>query len=111
MTLRQEAAGSSAARPLGPRYRTVAACLAVYAVLAPLIVAALAGPVSLRLFGTVALAASLLGPGLATMLVSWRGLRAIASSFAAQTDAERRQAVLRIFMSGVALIYVGGFAL
>src|ERR1700722_17117092 len=108
MTLRQEAAGSSAARPLGPRYRTVAACLAVYAVLAPLIVAALGGPVPLRLFGTVALASSLLGPGLATMLVSWRGLGAIAASFAAQPDTEPRQAMLRIFMSAAALVYVGG---
>jgi len=111
MTQRQEAAGPSAAPPLGPRYRTVAACLAVYAVLTPLIVAALAGPVPLRVFGTVALAASLLGPGLATMLVSWRGLSAIAAAFAARPDAEPQQAVLRVFVSGAALVYVGGLAL
>ena len=49
MTLRHEAARPSAAPPPGPRDRIVAARLAAYAVLAPLAVAALAGPVAAAL--------------------------------------------------------------
>ncbi len=88
----------------------VAAGLAAYAMLAPLAVAALAGPLPLRGFGTLALATSLLGPGLAMILVCWRGLGAIVHEFAAD-PAEPQQAILRVFATAAALAYVGALAL
>jgi two-component system sensor histidine kinase RpfC len=105
MTLRQEAAGPPAPA-LGRRDRLVAAALAAYAVLAPLAVAALAGPLPLGYAGTVALAMILLGPGLATILVTWRGLGTVARDIAERTDGEPQQAILRIFVSGAALTYL-----
>jgi len=88
----------------------VAAGLAAYAMLAPLAVAALVGPLPLRFFGTLALATSLLGPSLAVILVCWRGLGAIVHEFG--TDpAEPQQAILRIFATAAALAYVSALAL
>jgi two-component system, sensor histidine kinase RpfC len=109
MTLRQEAA-SSPAPPLGRRERLAAAGLALYAVIAPLTVAALAGPLPLRYAGTFALALSLLGPGLATILAGWRGLGTIAQDLAARSDGEPQQALVRLFVSGAALAYIGALA-
>lgn len=109
MTLRQEAASSSAP-PLGRRERLTAAGLAVYAVLAPLGVAVLAEPLPLRYFGTLALALSLVGPGLATILVSWRGLGALAHELGRRRDGEPALAICRIFVSGAALAYIAALA-
>ena len=89
----------------------MAAALAAYAVLAPLGVAALAGPLPLGYTGTVALAMILLGPGLATILVSWRGLGAVAREIDARIDGEPQQAILRIFVSGAALAYLGALGI
>ncbi len=97
-------------RRRGREFWIVAAALAAYAMLAPLAVAALAGPLPLRFFGTLALATSLLGPGLAMILVCSRGLGAIVQRFAAE-PAEPQQAILRIFASAAALAYVGALAL
>ncbi|HUZ73482.1 MAG TPA: ATP-binding protein [Stellaceae bacterium] len=109
MTLRQEAA-SPPAPPLGRRERLAAAGLALCAVIAPLAVAALAGPLPLRYAGTLALALSLLGPGLATILVGWRGLGVIAQELSLRPDGEPQQALIRIFVSAAALAYIGGLA-
>ncbi|HZT50652.1 MAG TPA: ATP-binding protein [Stellaceae bacterium] len=107
MTLGQEAARPPA-RPLGRKERLIAAGLAAYAVLAPLAVAALTGPLPLNYGGTASLALSLLGPGLATILVAWRGLRAVAAEFADRADGEPQQAIVRIFLAGAALAYLCG---
>jgi len=84
----------------------LAASLAAYAMLAPLAVAALTGPSPVRGFGTMVLATSLLGPGLATILVCWRGLGAIARDLAERGDEEPNQAILRIYMSAALLAYI-----
>ena len=110
MRLRHEAARHLAAPPPGQRVWIVAAGLAAYAMLAPLAVAALAGPLPLRGFGTLALATSLLGPGLAMILVCWRGLGAIVQDLGSYPG-EPQQAVLRIFATAAALAYVGALAL
>ncbi len=109
MTPRQQAASPSAPLP-GSRERLAAASLALYAVLAPLMVAALAGPLPLRFFGTLVLATSLLGPGLATILVCWRGLGATARALAAHRDGEAQQAVVRLLISAAALVYLGALS-
>jgi two-component system, sensor histidine kinase RpfC len=88
----------------------VAASLAAYAMLAPLAVAALAGPSPVRGFGTIVLATILLGPGLATILVCWRGLSAIARDLAERADEEPNQAILRIYVSAALLAYIGAVA-
>jgi two-component system, sensor histidine kinase RpfC len=77
---------------------------------APLAVAVLAGPSPRRYFGTVALATSLLGPGLAMILVCWRGIGTIVYEFAAD-PAEPLQAMLRIYATAAALAYIGALAL
>jgi len=106
MTLRHGAARPNAVEAPGTRVWCVAASLAAYAMLAPLIVAALAGPSPLRAFGTLALGLSLLGPGLATIVVSWRGVAAIAGDLARRDDDEPQQALLRLAVSAAALLYV-----
>ena len=111
MTLRHEAASPPAVQPPGKRVWCVAASLAAYAMLAPLTVAALAGPLPLRGFGTVALATSLLGPGLATILACWRGLGAIAADLAQRADEEPQQALLRLLVSAAMLAYVSALAI
>src|SRR5262249_26967767 len=103
MTSRHEAARPPAAQPPGKTVWFVAASLAIYAMLAPIVVASLAGPLPLRVFGTIALATCLLGPGLATIFACWRGLGPIGQDLAARADDEPQQSLLRLLVSAVAL--------
>ena len=110
MTRWHEATRPAAAEPPGPGLWVVTISLVAYAMLAPLAVVALVQPQAPRWVGALALSASLLGPGLATIVASWRGLGVIARDFAARPDAEPQQCVLRIFVSAAAFAYLGGLA-
>jgi two-component system sensor histidine kinase RpfC len=110
MSQGQEAAGPSGVRGLGRKERAVAASLAIYAVIAPLGTSAITGLGSGPLppfVGTVALGLSLLGPGLAAIVVALRGLGTIGQEIAASSDREPQQAISRIFISGAVLVYIG----
>ncbi|HUB96417.1 MAG TPA: response regulator [Stellaceae bacterium] len=110
MTLWHEATRSAAAEPPGAGLWLVTISLVAYAMLAPLAVVALVHPLAPRWVGALALAASLLGPGLATIVATWRGLGTIARDFASRPDAEPQQCVLRIFVSAAAFAYLGGLS-
>ena len=114
MSQGQEAGGLPGVRVLGRRERAVAAGLAIYAVLAPLGTSAITGLGSGPLppfVGTLALALSLVGPGLAAIVVALRGLGTIGRDIAQRPDREPQQAILRIFVTGAVLAYLGGLAL
>src|SRR5580704_1431973 len=110
MTRWHEATRPAAAEPAGPGLWVVTISLVAYAMLGPLAVVALVQPLAPRWVGALALSASLLGPGLATIVASWRGLGVIARDFAARPDAEPQQCVFRILVSPATFAYLGGLA-
>ncbi len=118
MTKSQEPSGLPAPSPFGgstPRAVTLA--LAVYAVLAPLIVAIIIAPglgAAASYFGPsqflIALAMSLLGPGLAVMTVALRGHAQVSADLIERPDSEPQQAIIRLAIAGAVLIYLGVLA-
>ena len=114
MTERQEAASPPDARRIGRSARIVAVTLAVYAVLTPLVVAGIA-ILKLQsaidpLIGLVALALCLVGPGLAGIVVALKGLGPIARELAEGRESEPQQAVIRVFFTGIVLLYLAALA-
>ncbi len=118
MTTSQESTALPAPLSFSGSARLVTIALAIYAVLAPLIVAEI---LSLCLpfpnpsyFGPaiflVALAMALLGPGLAVMTLAFRGHGQIASDLSERDDSEPQQAVIRLAIVGAALVYLAALA-
>jgi len=114
MTERLEPASASAAGRAGQGGRGVTIALALFAVAAPLLLAAIA---VLRLGGAVepaiallALALVLLGPGVAAVVVTVKGMATVAAALAAMRESEPQQAVVRVFFTGIVLVYLAALA-
>jgi two-component system sensor histidine kinase RpfC len=114
MTERQEASSLPGVRRFGRKTRVTAMALAFYAVLAPLVVAALGafklGAALDPLLGVLALALCLVGPALAFVIVALKGLGPIAAELGARPGGETQQAIIRIFFTGVVLFYLAALA-
>ena len=114
MTEAQAALNPPGTRRLGRRERTVTVALALFAVASPLVVAALAvlgltPPLDPRL-ALLGLALCLVGPGLAATVVAIKGMGAIAAGLEALRESEPQQAVIRIFFTGVVLLYLAALS-
>ncbi|MDE2229174.1 MAG: response regulator [Alphaproteobacteria bacterium] len=114
MTEPLEPTSTPAAGRVGHRERGVAIALALFAVLAPLVLAAVAvfrlGSAVDPPIALLALALVLLGPGLAAVVVTVKGMAAIAATLGAMRESEPQQAVVRIFFTGVMLLYLAALA-
>ncbi len=114
MTERQEASSPPGARRVGRQARVTALALALYAVLAPLVVAGIGafklGPALDPLLGLLALALCLAGPALAFVIVTLKGLGPIAAELGARSGGEAQQAIIRVFFTGVVLLYLAALA-
>ena len=114
MTERQEASSPPGVRRFGRKTRVTAMALALYAVLAPLVVAALGafklGAALDPLLGLLALALCLVGPALAFVIVALKGLGPIAAELGTRPGGEAQQAIIRIFFTGVVLFYLAALA-
>jgi two-component system sensor histidine kinase RpfC len=118
MTTSQESTSLPAPLSFSGTARAVTIALAIYAVLAPLIVAeilALCLPFpNPSYFGPsiflVALALALLGPGLAVMTLAFRGHAQIAIDLTARDDSEPQQVLIRLAVIGAALAYLAALA-
>jgi two-component system sensor histidine kinase RpfC len=94
--------------------RWVIVALAVDAVATPLLVA---GIVALKLVPVpspeliiIGLGVTLIGPGLAAVTIGLRGLNAVLRDLTVPTNTEPRQAIIRLFVAGAALLYIAGLA-
>jgi two-component system, sensor histidine kinase RpfC len=114
MTERQEASSPPGVRRFGRKTRVTALALALYAALAPLVVAALGayklGAALDPLLGLLALALCLVGPALAFVIVALKGLGPIAAELGARPGGEAQQAIIRVFFTGVVLVYLASLA-
>ncbi|HEV2264608.1 MAG TPA: ATP-binding protein [Stellaceae bacterium] len=98
----------------GHKERGVTIALAAFAVAVPLLLATVA---VFRLGNTVdpaiallALALVLLGPGLAAIVVTVKGMAAVGTALAAMRESEPQQAIVRVFFTGVVLAYLTALA-
>jgi len=114
MTERQEASRPPGARRIGRNARVTALALALFAVLAPLVVAGIGafklGTALDPFLGVLALALCLAGPALAFVIVALKGLGAIAAELGARPGGEAQQAIIRVFFTGVVLLYLAVLA-
>lgn len=103
----------------GRTARNVAVALAIYAIAAPLVVAAIGAlglvPVAspdftMPDFMMIGLGLVLLGPGLAAITVAFRGINAVTRDLAMGSDNEPQQAIIRLFIAGAVLLYLAGLA-
>ncbi len=100
------------------RVRAATIGLAVYAVLAPLAVAAILStalqPAGLAYLGPssflVTLAMTLLGPGIAAMTLALRGHGQVTADFVNRGDSEPQQAIIRLLIAGAILAYLAALA-
>jgi len=108
-----EPAGASAGRD-GHKGRSVTIALAVFAVAAPLLLAAVVvfrlGDAIDPVVALLALTLVLLGPGLAAIVVAVKGMAAVGATLAAMRESEPQQAIVRIFFTGVVLVYLAVLA-
>ncbi len=121
MTERPEPTSSPASFSGTARWVMVA--LALDAVAAPLVVAAILGPglklglvpglaaVPLENLFLGALALVLVGPALAVIAVALRGFGTVARDLLERGDTEPQQAIIRIFIAGAVLAYIGALAI
>jgi two-component system, sensor histidine kinase RpfC len=89
----------------------VAAGLMAYGLLAPLVVAMLAGSWLSPPLLALALVATLLGPALAAALAAARGFGALASDPMLRHGEEPRQAIIRLLLAAALLAYVAAAAI
>jgi two-component system, sensor histidine kinase RpfC len=119
MTDSPEPTALPAPRTFSGHARAVTVALAIYAVVAPLVVAGIlaagfvpTGPATP--FGPsnflLALAMTLLGPGLAVMTLALRGHGRVAADLIERKDSEPQQAVIRLALAGAALAYLAVLA-
>ncbi|MDE1930847.1 MAG: response regulator [Alphaproteobacteria bacterium] len=98
----------------GNKERGVTIALAAFAVAAPLLLATVAvfrlGNAVDPAIALLALALVLLGPGLAAIVVTVKGMSAVGTALAAMRESEPQQAIVRIFFTGVVLAYLTGLA-
>src|SRR5579872_6888949 len=98
----------------GNRGRGVTIALAAFAVAAPLLLATVAvfrlGNAVDPAIALLALALVLLGPGLAAVVVTVKGMAAVSTALAAMRESEPQQAIVRIFFTGVVLAYLAALA-
>ncbi|MDE1968861.1 MAG: response regulator [Alphaproteobacteria bacterium] len=113
MSERLEPASASAGRD-GHKGRGVTIALAAFAVAAPLLLAAIAvfrlGEAVDPAIALLALALVLLGPGMAAIVVTVKGMAAVSATLAAMRESEPQQAIVRIFFTGVVLVYLAALA-
>ena len=113
MSERLEPASASAGRE-GNKGRGVTIALAAFAVAAPLLLAAVAvfrlGDALDPAIALLALALVLLGPGLAAVVVAVKGMAMVSAALAAMRESEPQQAIVRIFFTGVVLVYLAVLA-
>jgi len=109
MSERPEPTSAFAGRD-GNKERGVTIALAAFAVAVPMLLATVA---VFRLGNTVdpaiallALALVLLGPGLAAIVVTIKGMATVGAALAAMRESEPQQAIVRIFFTGVVLAYL-----
>ncbi|HEV2162028.1 MAG TPA: ATP-binding protein [Stellaceae bacterium] len=98
----------------GNKERGVTIALAAFAVAAPLLLATVAvfrlGNAVDPAIALLALALVLLGPGLAAIVVTVKGMSAVGTALAAMRESEPQQAIVRIFFTGVVLAYLTALA-
>lgn len=98
----------------GNKERGVTIALAAFAVAAPLLLATVAvfrlGNAVDPAIALLALALVLLGPGLAAIMVTVKGMAAVGAALAAMRESEPQQAIVRIFFTGVVLVYLAALA-
>lgn len=120
MTDLPEPTASPAPRSFSGNARAVTVALAVYAVFAPLVVAGilsagLAPTGTTYFFGPsnflLALAMTLLGPGLAVMTLALRGHGQVAAELLEREDSEPQQAVIRLAIAAAVLAYLAVLAI
>ena len=115
----QEPAGLRATISFNGDARKITIALAVYAIVAPLIVAEILAltvlPAGPAYFGPAtfltALAMILLGPGLAVMTLALRGHAQVAADLIKRADSEPQQAIIRLGIAGAVLGYLAILAL
>lgn len=94
----------------GNKERGVTVALAAFAVAAPLLLATVAvfrlGNAVDPAIALLALALVLLGPGLAAIVVTVKGMATVGTALAAMRESEPQQAIVRIFFTGVVLAYL-----
>src|SRR5579862_260506 len=119
MTEPQEPTGLPAPTSFSGSARAVTIALAIYAVLAPLVVAeilalGLVPPGATYVLGPsnflIALAMTLLGPGLAVMTLALRGHAQVASDLIDRADSEPQQAIIRLAIASAVLAYLAVLA-
>ncbi len=118
MTTSQEPTGLAAPSSLNGNARAVTVALAIYAVLAPLVVAEIlavgAAAPAPSYFGPssflIVLAMTLLGPGLAVMTIALRGHGQVAADLTERVDSEPQQALIRLAIAAAVLVYLAGLA-
>ena len=114
----REPTGRPAPQTFSGSVRAVTVALAIYAVLAPLVVAEILAvglmPPGLPYFGPsnflVALAMTLLGPGLAVMTLALKGHAQVAADLTERVDSEPQQAIIRLAIAGAVLGYLTALA-
>jgi two-component system sensor histidine kinase RpfC len=98
----------------GRSHRGITVALAIYAVAAPLLVAAILAlklvPIPSPDFMIIGIGIALLGPGLAAITLVLRGVNAVIRDLTIRTDTEPQQAIIRLFIAGAVLIYLAGLA-
>ena len=98
----------------GNKERGVTIALAAFAVAVPLLLATVAvfrlGDAVDPAIALLALALVLLGPGLAAIVVTVKGVAAVGAALAAMRESEPQQAIVRIFFTGVVLAYLAALA-
>lgn len=109
MSNRQEAAAAADHGSSRGKSRFLVVSLALYAAIVPLAVSVLvshAAGGATPLAGTLALALTLIGPGLAVVVAALRGIGTIARDLGLRRDGEPQQIVIRIFFTGAVLAYL-----
>ncbi len=114
MVERLEPANAPNAGSVGHAGRRVAVALALFAIAAPLTLAAVAvfwlGGAVDPAIALLALTLVLLGPGIAAVVATVKGVAPIAAALAAMRESEPQQAVVRVFFTGVVLVYLAALA-